>query len=292
MPTYAVTGATGQLGRLVVASLLDRGVPAADLVAIARTPSKAADLAALGVQVREGDYSVPATLPAALAGVDVLLLVSASEPGKRVPQHAAVIDAAKGAGVQRIVYTSVLRADTTELSLAGEHKATEALIRASGLPFTFLRNGWYTENYTAQIGQYLAQGAITSATDDAPVAAATRADYAAAAAAAMIGDAHAGAVYELGGTPFTMTDLAAAITAATGETVVHHNVTAAELTAILQGVGLDEGTAQFVAGLDIATARGDLDTSSDDLTRLIGRPTTPLADAVKTAATAAVPSGV
>jgi len=223
--------------------------------------------------------------------VDVLLLVSASDPGRRVPQHAAVIDAAKAAGVRRIVYTSILRADTTTIALAPDHKATEELIRASGIPFTMLRNGWYTENYTAQIGQYLAQGSITSATDDAPVAAATRADYAAVAAAAMTGEGHAGAVYELGGTPFTMTDLAANITEATGTSVVHHQVSAAELTAILASVGLDEGTAQFVAGLDVATARGELDTSSDDLTRLLGRPSTPLADAVRAAVPAATPAG-
>lgn len=283
MPTYAVTGATGQLGRLVVTELLTRGTPAADVVAIARTPARAADLAALGVAVREADYSVPATLPAALAGVDVLLLVSGSEVGQRVAQHAAVVDAAKAAGVGRIAYTSALRADTTQLSLAAEHRVTEDHIRASGVPFMFLRNGWYTENYTDQIGQYLAQGAITSATGDAGVAAATRADYAGATAAALTGDSPADAVYELGGTPFTMTDLAAAVSAATGTTVVHHDVSAEELIAVLRGGGLDEGTARFVADLDVATARGDLDTSSDDLVRLLGRPSTPLADAVRAA---------
>lgn len=194
--------------------------------------------------------------------------------------------------MQRIVYTSILRADTSEISLAPDHKATEELIRASGLPFTVLRNSWYTENYTTQVGQYLARGAVTSATEDTPVAAATRADYAAAAAAVMTGNGHAGAVYELGGTPFTMTDLAAAITDATGTAVVHSQVSATELTAILRGVGLDEGTAQFVAGLDVATARGDLDTSSEDLMRLLGRPSTPLADAVRAALPPATPAGV
>lgn len=286
MPRYAVTAATGQLGRLVVAALLDSGVPAAEVAAIVRTPAAAADLGALGVEVREGDYSRPDTLPAALDGVGVLLLISGTEIGRRVAQHAAVVDAARAAGVARIAYTSVLRADTTELVLAPEHRATEDVIRGSGLPFTFLRNGWYTEVYTAQLARYLARGHIVGATGNGRVAAAARADYAAAAAAVLTGEGHENAVYELGGTPFTMTDLAAAITEATGTRVAYEDVPAAELPGILQGDGLDEGTAQFVAALDEATARGDLDTSSADLERLIGRPTTPLADVVRAAVTA------
>ncbi len=287
MPRYAVTAATGQLGRLVVESLLDGGVPAGEVVAVVRTPGKAAVLAERGVEVRFGDYTVADSLPAALADVHVVLLISGSEVGQRFTQHRAVVEAARRAGVGRIVYTSLLRADTTELALAPEHKATEELIRGSGLRFTFLRNGWYTENYTAQLGQYLAHGVIVGATHNAPVAAATRADYAAAAAAVMTGEGHENAVYELGGTPFTMTELAAAVTDATGTPVSYRDVPAAELIEILQAAGLDPGTAQFVAGLDIATARGDLDTASGDLPRLIGRPSTLLVDAVRAAVTAA-----
>ena len=281
--TYAVTGATGQLGRLVLTGLLDAGVEPGSIVAIARTPANASDLAARGVEVRAGDYSQPETLPTALAGVDTLLLISGSEVGLRVPQHTAVVEAAKAAGVGRIVYTSVLRADTTELSLAPEHRATEAVLRASGVPFTFLRNGWYIENYTAQLGTHLERGVILGATGDGRVAAATRADYAAAAVAALTGAGHENAVYELGGTPFTLTELAATITDVTGTKVEYRDISADELVTALVGSGLDEGTAGFVASLDTATARGDLDTTSTDLQQLIGRPSTPLADAITTA---------
>ena len=174
MTTYAVTGATGHLGRLVVDELLARGVPAADVVAVVRNPGKATDLAARGVDVREGDYDRPETLPGALAGVQRLLLVSGSEVGQRVPQHTAVIEAAKAAGVQRIAYTSVLRADSTSLPIAPEHVATEQVLRESGVPFTVLRNGWYTENYTGQLDRYLATGEIVGATANGRISAATR----------------------------------------------------------------------------------------------------------------------
>lgn len=283
MTVYGVTGATGHLGNLVIDDLLTRGVPAADVVAIVRSPEKAAALTERGVVVRTGDYSRPETLPAAVDGVDVLLLISGSEIGQRVSQHAAVIEAATAAGVGRIVYTSVLRADTTPLALAAEHKATEVLIRASGVPSTLLRNGWYTENYTAQIPQYLAQGAIVGAAGDGHIAAATRADYAAAAAAVLIGEGHAGATYELGGAPFTLKELAAAVAEVTGTEIVYSAVSTPELVGILTGAGLDEGTAQFLASLDEAIERGDLDTDSTDLVRLIGRPSTPLVDAIRAA---------
>ncbi len=281
MTTYGVTGATGQLGRLTVAALLANGVPAGDVVAVVRTPTKAAELASQGVQVRHGDYTDPEGWATALAGVDTLLLVSSSEVGQRVSQHETVIDAARAAGVTRIVYTSLLRADTTEIVLAPEHKATEELLVASGVSYTFLRNGWYIENYTAQLGQYQAQGAITAAAGDGRIAAASRADYAAAAAAALTGDGHENKIYELGGTAFTLTELAAIVSEVTGTPVGYHQVTGAELVAILTGAGLDEGTAGFVAALDEATARGDLDTDSTDLVRLIGRPSTPVAQVVR-----------
>lgn len=283
MTTYAVTGATGHLGTLVIEDLLAAAVPASDIVAIARSAEKAAGLAESGVVVRTADYSDPQTLPAALAGVDVLLLISGNEVGQRIPQHGAVIDAARAAGVGRIVYTSVLRADSTELSLAPEHKATEELIRASGLPFTILRNGWYTENYTERIGEYLAQGAIVAAAGDGRISAATRADFALAAAAALTGEGHQGAVYELGGPAFSLKEAAALISEVTGTEVDYRSVTADELVAILTGVGLDAGTAAFVASLDVAINRGDLETDTADLQRLIGRPATPLVDAVRAA---------
>src|ERR1700712_3322020 len=283
MATYGITGATGKLGRLVVAGLQDNGFSAADIVAIVRNREKAADLAAQGVQVRVGDYDRPADWPSALAGVDALLLVSSNEVGQRVSQHSTVIDEARGAGVQRIAYTSILRADTTQIVLAPEHKATEELLAASGLNHTILRNSWYLENYTAQLGQYLAQGRITAAAGDGRIAAATRADFAAAAAAALTAAGRDNKIYELGGTAFTLGELAGVVSDVTGTPVNYHNVSAPELVAILTGSGLDAETAGFVAALDEAIARGELDTSSGDLERLIGRPSTPLVEAVRAA---------
>jgi NAD(P)H dehydrogenase (quinone) len=281
MTTYAVTGASGPFGRHAVSSLIEMGVAPADIVAIVRTASKVADLAERGVQVRTGDYSDAASLPAALAGVDTLLLVSGSEVGQRVPQHGNVIDAAKAAGVSRVVYTSAPRADTSELVLAPEHKATEELLRASGVPFTILRNSWYIENYLGQLEQYRATGEIVGAAGDGLVSAALRADYAEAAAAAMTQSGHENATYELGGAPaFTMTDLAATLSDVTGTTIVYRDVTPDELTSTLEGAGLDAGTAGFVTALDVATKRGDLFTDSGDLQRLLGRDSTPLRDAV------------
>ena len=284
MTTYAVTGASGHLGRLVIEQLLDQGVAPADVVALARSPKKAADLAERGVQVREADYDRPETLAPALDGVSKLLLVSGSEPGKRLPQHANVIDAAKTAGVSRVAYTSLLRADSSPLALAAEHQGTESLLAASGLAHTVLRNGWYIENYTPQIPTYVATGTVLHAAGDGQIAAATRADYAAAAVAALVEDVDGNVVYELGGTPFTYAQLAEAVTEATGTTVSASAVSVPELVGALTSAGLDEGTAGFFAGVDANIAEGALDTDSTDLARLIGRAPTPLVDAVRAAA--------
>lgn len=290
MPTYGVTGASGHLGRRVVENLLARGVPAGEIVAVVRTQEKVADLAGRGIDVRQGDYSRPETLPAALAGVRRLLLVSGSEPGKRVPQHAAVIEAAKAAGVERLLYTSILRADTSTNPLAGEHKATEEIITAAGLPYTLLRNSWYTENYTRQLAQYLETGQILGAADTGKVSGAPRADYAEAATVALIGDgtdSGGDTVYELGGTAFTFEELAAAVTEVTGTKVVYRDLPPARYAAALGEAGLDAATAEFVAAIDASIATGDLETGSDDLTRLIGRPTGSLSAAVAAAVEAA-----
>ncbi|MEV1289154.1 SDR family oxidoreductase [Micromonospora sp. NPDC049679] len=276
-----ITGATGQLGRLTVTALLDRGVPAGEIVAAVRNPDKAADLAALGVQVRHADYNQPETLAEAFAGTDRLLLISGSEVGQRVAQHANVVAAAKAAGVRLIAYTSILNADTSGVSLATEHRASEALVRDSGLPFVLLRNGWYLENYTANLAPALQHGAIFGTAGEGRVAAATRADFAAAAAAVLAGEGHENAVYELGADQsFTMAELAAEVTRQSGTEVVYRDLPAEEYTKVLVGVGLPEPVAAMLADSDQGIARGELATDSGDLRTLIGRPTTTLAEGI------------
>ncbi|NCT89433.1 SDR family oxidoreductase [Cellulomonas sp. APG4] len=283
MTTFAVTGASGKLGRRVVTELLDRGVPAHDVVAVVRDPARATDLAERGVEVRVGDYARPETLTPALSGVDRLLLVSGSEPGNRVALHGAVIDAAVAAGVSRIAYTSILDAGASSNPLAGEHRGTEELLRASGLPTTLLRNGWYAENYTDQIAASLDRGVLLSAAGDGRISAAPRADYAVAAAAALLDDAPGDRVHELGGPSFDLDELAATVTEVTGRPLVHRSLPAAEYVAALVEAGLDQGTATFLAALDTSVAAGDLETDSRDLEQLLGRPVTPLADVVREA---------
>lgn len=271
--TIAVTGATGQLGRLVIAGLAEK-LPASRIIAIARNSEKAADL---GVSVREADYTAPDALVAALEGVDTLLLISSSEVGQRAVQHQNVIDAAKEAGVGRIVYTSLLNADTSALSLADEHRATEAALKASGIAWTILRNGWYAENYTGSIGGALAGGAFIGSAGDGLVSAAPRIDFAEAAIAVLTGAGHEGKTYELAGdSAWTLADLAAEISAQSGRTIPYRNLPAAEYAKILTGFGLPEGLAAAIAGWDVDASQGALYSDSKDLSALIGRPTTPL----------------
>jgi NAD(P)H dehydrogenase (quinone) len=275
----AVTAATGHLGRLVVDALLERGVPADQVVAAVRNPAKAADLAARGVQVRLGDYTVPDSLASALAGVDEVLLISSNDVGRRVAQHQNVIDAAKAVGVKLLAYTSILNADATTMRLAAEHKATEAAIRASGLPRSFLRNGFYLENYTDPIPTHLERGEIIGSADNGRISAATRADLAEAAAVVLTGEGHADSVYELGGDrPFTLPELAATLTDRTGTQVVYRDLPVEEYISVLVGTGLPEPMAALVADSDRGVASGDLFTDSGDLHRLIGRTPTTLDD--------------
>ncbi len=283
MPTYAVTGASGRFGRRVIDTLLASGVPASEIVAVVRTPAKVADLAERGVGVRQADYTQPSTLPAAVAGVQRLLLVSGSELGNRIAEHSAVVGAAKDAGVQRLFYTSIANADATQNPIAPEHQGTEAAIRASGLAYTLLRNSWYLENYTSQLGQYTAVGKILGCAGKGRVSAVLRADFADAAAAALLRDEGDNAVYELGGPAFNFDELAAAVTEATGTPVVYEDLTPAEYAQALQGFGVDPGTAGFVAALDESIARGELEVDPADLVRLLGRPATPLVVALRAA---------
>lgn len=280
--TIAVTAATGQLGRLVVSALIERGVPAPQVVAIGRSAEKLAEFAPLGVQTRVADYSDPTALAAAFEGVEKALLISGSEMGQRLPQHRNVIDAAQGAGVQLLAYTSVINADTSSLSLAPEHVGTEQLIVKSGLPHTILRNGWYTENYTDQLAVQLEHGAVIGAAGEGKVSAATRLDLAEAAAAALTAEAPA-ALYELGGPAFTVAEYAAAVTEVTGTPVAYADLGAEGYGQALIGAGVPEQYIDFLVSSDLGLAQGDLQTDSDALEQLIGRPATPLVDAVRAA---------
>jgi NAD(P)H dehydrogenase (quinone) len=283
--SIVVTGATGHLGRLAVEALVERGVPAADVVATGRRTETLADLAERGVVVRTADYDDEASLEEALAGADRLLLVSGSEVGQRVRQQGNPIAAARTAGVGFIAYTSIAHADTSTLLLAEEHRATEQLLAEAGVPHALLRNSWYTENYTAQLPVYLEHG-IAGAAGDGAVSAATRADYAAAAAAVVATDGHAGAVYELGGAPFTMAELAQVVSAATGRTVTYTDLPVEQYQRVLVAAGLPEPAAAVFADGDRGVAAGELLVEGDDLARLLGRAPTSLPEAVAAAVAA------
>jgi len=277
-----VTGASGHLGRLVVTGLLDAGVPAAEVVAVVRDPDKVADLAGRGVQVRQADYADPGAVDVALQGTDRLLLVSGSEVGQRVAQHGNVLQAARSNGVGLVVYTSAPKADDTPLPLAPEHIATERLIGESGIPAVVLRNNWYLENYDEQIARAAATGEVVGSSGEGRIAAAARADFAAAAVAVLTAERPEPGIVELGGDqPFTLADLAAAVAAGTGRDVVYRDLSPAEHEAALVGAGVPAEAAGFVVALDQAIAAGALDTGSTALSALIGRPTTTLADHVR-----------
>jgi NAD(P)H dehydrogenase (quinone) len=278
---YAITGATGQLGRLALDDLLAK-VPASEVVALVRDPARAADIAARGVAVRRADYDDPVTLPDALAGVTKLLFISGSEVGRRGPQHAALVAAAKAAEVGFIAYTSLLRADTSPMALAPEHVATEIALKGSGIAHTLLRNGWYTENYAASIAPAIAHGAFIGAARDGRIASAARRDYAAAAVAVLTdAEAHAGKTYELAGDEsYTLADFAAAIARLSGKPVVYTDLSEADFAAALVSVGLPAAFADLLAESDAKAAEGALFDDSHTLSGLIGRPTTPYAEVI------------
>lgn len=276
-----VTGAGGHLGRLVVHSLLARGVAPSDIVATARDLEAIADLAAAGVLVRRADYDDLSSLKEAFVGVDRALLVSSSAVGQRLAQHQNVIDAAADAGVSLLAYTSIANADTSTLLLASEHVQTEAFLRASGVPFVLLRNGWYVENWTEQIPIALEHAAVVGAAGDGRVSAAVRADYAEAAAAVLTSDDQAGKVYELGGTAFTLTEYAAELSAQSGKQVTYQDLPTEQYAAVLEGAGLPPAVAAVYADADRGLRDGELLVRTDHLERLIGRSSTPMAQAVR-----------
>ncbi|MGV9857910.1 NmrA family NAD(P)-binding protein [Gordonia sp. NPDC003425] len=283
MTTYALTGATGHLGGATVDALIEKGIAPTDIVAIVRDADKASALAAAGVAVRVADYENPAALRSALAGVDRLLLVSSSAVGARVSQHTNVIEAAKAAGVGVIAYTSILRADTSTLALATEHVDTEKLLADAGIPYVLLRNGWYWENYLGGAQAAVTSGVLYGSAGDGRVAGATRADYAAAAATALV-DARGGEVYELNGSEhLTHADFAATFAEVSGSPVRYQDLPEADYAAALASTGIPEAFAKILADSDAGVARGELDSDSTDLADLIGRPPTSFAEVARTA---------
>ncbi|WP_144983222.1 SDR family oxidoreductase [Halomonas sp. C22] len=278
-----VTGATGQLGRLVIDALLKR-VPAEHIVAAVRNVEKAQPLAELGVHVRQANYDDPDSWQAALQGAEKVLLISSSEIGQRVNQHRAVIEAAKHQGVALLAYTSLLHADSSPLGLAQEHRETEALIHASGVPYVLLRNGWYTENYTQGAPGAVAQGALFGCADEGRIASAGRADYAEAAAIVLASDQHREPVYELAGdSAYTLGELAAVIARQSGQRVDYVNVSEADYVSALQQAGLPKEFASVLADADRGVAKGALLDEGRQLSQLLGRPTLTLEEAVKQA---------
>lgn len=275
-----VTGATGHLGRLVVGELLER-VPAEQVAAVVRNEDRAGDLAARGVQLRVADYGEPESLRDAFGAGEKVLFISGSEVGQRVSQHRAVVDAAKEAGVRLLAYTSVLGGPKADFQLAAEHQATEQMILDSGLPYTFLRNGWYHENYTENLAPVLEHGAVVGSAGSGRVASAARADYAAAAVAVLTGNGHEGRAYELSGdTAWSFPEYAAEVGRQSGKEIRYVDLPPAEHRKVLIEAGMPEPLADLVADVDAAIARGLLAATPGELARLIGRPTTPIADAI------------
>jgi NAD(P)H dehydrogenase (quinone) len=282
--SIVVTGATGQLGRLTVEALLRRGIPAAEIVATGRNVEAISDLRDRGVTVKLADFADAATLRQAFADAEKLVLVSTTVPSERRGNHERAIDAAVDAGVSLVAYTSQVNADSATTILGKGHLETEAYLRKSGLPTVFLRNGWYLETYTGSLPAYVQNHAILGAAGQSRVNAASRADYAEAAAAVVTTDGHAGAVYELGGDDaFTLPELAAAVARATGERIEYRDMSVAELAEVLRGLGLPGDIAEAVADLDVGINRGEWLTDSGHLRKLIGRATTTLSDAISAA---------
>lgn len=284
--TTVITGASGHLGRLVVDQLLAAGTPPEQIVATARDVDKLTDLANSGVTVRRADFADPTTLDDAFEGTDTMLLVSTTTVGERFDNARNVIDAAARAGVSRIVYTSMVNASTAQMTLADEHRRTEEYLRDSGTAFVILRNGWYLENYTDQLPMITQYHALLGSAHDGRVSAASRSDLAAVAVAVLTQDGHLGAIYELGGEPFTLTELAATLTAVLGTPIVYQDMSVADYTSALTGAGLPPQMAAAVADADAGLARGELFTASQDLVKLIGRPATTAHKAIQNAAAA------
>ena len=281
--SIVITGATGHLGRLVVEQLLADGTPAGDIIATGRDTARLDDLAAHGVTIRRADFADPAQLRTSFAGADRLLLVSTTTVGERFDNHRRAIDAAHAAGITHLAYVSAVNAGTARMRLADEHRRTEEYLRSGDVPFTVLRNGWYLENYTGQLAQIVEHGTLLGSAADGRVSAASRQDYAAAAAVVLTQDGHLGATYELGGEPFTLSELASTISHEVGADIGYRDLPVETYVEVLTAAGLPVELATVLADADAGLARGELFTDSTDLARLIGRPATTARDAVRDA---------
>jgi NAD(P)H dehydrogenase (quinone) len=283
--SVVVTGATGQLGRLAVEALLRRGVPAPQIIATGRDVAGIKDLADRGVVVRRADFADPDSLAAAFAGADKLLLISASVPvDERLANHRRAIDAAQAAGVSLVAYTSMLHADTATTILSAAHRATEEYLREREVPSVLLRNAAYLENYTSQLPMVLQHGTFVGSAGEGKISAATRADYAEAAAVVLTTEGHTGKVYELAGDEaFTLAELAATVSAAAGKPIAYTDLPVEKFAEALAGAGVPAEVGPFVANADLGLRRGEMFTDSGDLARLLGRPATSRAEAIAAA---------
>lgn len=279
-----VTGATGQLGRLVIKSLIEKGVEPSNIIAAARNLDSAQDLSSLGISIRYADYTDPASLKEALEDVEKVLLISSNNVGHRVQEHQAVIQAAAEANVKQLAYTSILKASSTPIKLGAEHIATESDIKASGIPYTILRNGWYSENYLAALPMALQHNAFIGSAGEGKVSSAARADYAEAAAVVLSTEGHLRKTYELAGdNSYTLSDLAAETAKQAGKKLSYHNLPEKEFAKILLDSGLPEGLAYGLADADIGASNGFLESSSSELQYLLGRTTTPIGESIRQA---------
>lgn len=282
--TLLVTGASGQLGRLVLDSLLASGKSPASIIATTRDTAKLADYAAKGVIVRLADFDDAASLDAAFAGADKVLIISTDaldQPGKRLAQHKAAVAAAKEAGAKHILYTSMPQPDDSLVTFAPDHLGTEEAIKATGIPYTILRDGWYAENLFMSLPHALETGSWYTSTGEGRIAHITRADTAAAIAGAVLKAGNESKTYTLTGTKSrTAEEIAAIVSAATGKPLKVVHVTDAQLAEGLKAAGLPEGFIPTIVSFDANTREGKIASVTSDAETLSGRKPTSFEDFV------------
>ncbi|WP_139488824.1 SDR family oxidoreductase [Brevibacillus dissolubilis] len=275
-----VTGATGKLGSKVVEALL-KTVPTSQLAVSVRNPEKAEHLRAQGVEVRHGDFDHPETLDAAFAGIDRLLIISADGDNEtRIRQHTHAVEAAARAKVGFIAYTSLGNATESQLFLAATHQATEAAILKTGIPYSFLRNNWYLENETASIQAVMAGAPWLTSAGSGKVGWAPRQDYAEAAAAVLAGDGHENTTYELSGPLLTQEELASALGTVLGKEVSVQQVDDATYADVMKGAGVPDFVIPILVAIQQGIREGSLEIESNDFEKLLGRPVTPINEAL------------